>query len=183
MVLLAGFYGCGNDEAEPTADSPDIPDDLAPVASDDFGPAPAFQLADLDGNLVSLNDFQGQVVAVNFWATWCAPCRREIPDFVEAQEMYQDRGFTMLGLSRDLFVEDGQFVTDEDAVRPFVEEFNVNHPVLWDTANIYVEDYDGFGMPTTVILDRNHRIRFRHNSIVAPVTLEAEILMLLNEAQ
>ncbi|MCZ6677066.1 MAG: TlpA disulfide reductase family protein, partial [Candidatus Poribacteria bacterium] len=82
--------------------------------------------------------------------------------------------FTILGISRDNFPD------DEKAVRDFVKKFNVNYPVLWDTENVF-KAYQGFGMPSTYILDRDHKVRFRHIGIVDKVTLEAEVSTLLNE--
>ena len=175
-------------DEQPTVPVPDeqpavpIPEERPPIAPKDFGAAPPFQLPDLDGNQVALANFQGQVVAINFWATWCAPCRREIPDFVELQAKHQDKGFTILGISRDIdFDQNGKLTRNEKDVRAFVKEVKVNYPILWDTENVFFESYKGFGMPTTIILDRNHRMRFRHDQIVDKVTFEAEVLKLLNE--
>jgi thiol-disulfide isomerase/thioredoxin len=183
LILLVELFGCrDNDEAQTVVDSPDISDNLPPVAPPDFGGARLFQLEDLNGRLVSLNDFRDQVVAINFWATWCNPCREEIPDLVKIQDRFRNRGFIVLGLSRDLLNQNGQLAKNEEGVESFVEEFNINYPVLWDTENIYSRHYDGIGMPTTIILDRHHRIRFRHTGIIDSVTLDAEIIMLLNEA-
>ena len=191
VILGTCFYGCSSDdvdeptqtETDPTSAIPTTPDasDRPPVAPRDFGAAPGFQLEDLEGNLVSLADFEGQVVAINFWATWCAPCRREVPEFIEIQAEHQDEGFTILGISRDIERENGKFIRNEEVVQDFVTEFQVNYPVLWDTKNVYIDKYQGFGMPTTVILDRDHKIRFRHNQIVDKVTFSAEVQMLLNE--
>ncbi|MCH8292272.1 TlpA family protein disulfide reductase [Candidatus Poribacteria bacterium] len=196
MVSCVFLSACGSDEEEniptsqvdgqndTTSTNPvedDLPQDLPPVAPKDFGDAPQFQLADLNGNQISLADFQGQVVAINFWATWCGPCRREIPEFVAIQEKYQDKGFTILGITRDIEVQNGKVTKDEKAVQDFVEAFKVNYPVLWDVENVFGELYDGFGMPTTIILDREHKMRFRHNNIVDKVTFEAEIETLLKE--
>ena len=184
LIFLVGLFGCrGNDETQPTADSPNIPANFPPVAPLDFGRARSFQLAGLNGDLVSLDDFHHQVVVINFWATWCAPCRKEIPVLVDIQDRFRNRGFTVLGLSRDLLIENGQLAKNQEAVQSFVEEFIINYPILWDTADIYSKHYSGIGMPTTIILDRNHRIRFRHTGIIDSVTLDAEILMLLNEAR
>lgn len=182
LIVLVGLLGCGdNDESQTAIDSPDISDNLPPVAPTDFGKAKLFQLEDLNGHLVSLDDFRDQVVVINFWATWCKPCREEIPDLVKIQHRFRNRGFTVLGLSRDLLVQNDQSVKNEEAVQSFVKEFNINYPVLWDTENIFSKHYGGVGMPTTIILSRSHRIRFRHTGIIDLVTLDAEITMLLNE--
>ncbi|MCZ6678651.1 MAG: TlpA disulfide reductase family protein [Candidatus Poribacteria bacterium] len=185
VVFGTCLYACGGDDEADLTDAPessqtdgqtanDLPQDRPPVAPRDFGQAPAFQLPDLDGNPVSLAAFKGQVVAVNFWAAWCAPCRREIPDFVEVQAKHQDQGFTIIGISRDAFPD------DEKAVRDFVKQFSMNYPILWDTQDVF-KAYQGFGMPSTYMLDREHKIRFRHTGIVDKVTFEAEVLTLLNE--
>ena len=187
VILCVSFYSCGSDDengltkdSEPlptNSSTPTVPNstDVPPVAPKDFGAAPAFQIPDLEGQQVSLADFAGQVVAVNFWATWCAPCRREVPEFVEVQTKHQDKGFTIIGISRDTFPD------DEKVVRDFVKQFKINYPVLEDTQNVFVHAYNGFAMPSTFILDRNHNIRFKHIGIVDKVTLEAEVSMLLNE--
>ena len=140
-----------------------------------------FNLRIWAGDLVSLNDYQEQVVAINFWATWCNPCRKEIPDLVKIQNRYRERGVTVLGLSRDVLNQNGQLAKNEEAVQSFVKEFKINYPVLWDTEDVYNEHYGAIGMPTTIILDRKHRIRFRHTGIIDIVTLDAEITTLLNE--
>ena len=183
LIFLVRLSGCTDGgESQTAVNSTDVSANLPPVAPLDFGGARSFQLEDLNGHLVSLNDFSDRVVAINFWATWCKPCREEIPDLVKIQDKFRNRGFTVLGLSRDLLNHNGQLVKNEGAVQSFVEEFKVNYPVLWDTENIFSEHYGGIGMPTTIILDRSHRIRFRHTGIIDSVTLDAEILMLLNEA-
>ena len=183
LIILVGLLACTDgDESQTAVNSADVSANLPPIAPLDFGRAPPFQLEDLDGHVVSLIDFSGRVVAINFWATWCKPCREEIPELVKTHDKFGNRGFTVLGFSRDLIERNGQLVKNESAVQSFVEEFKVNYPVLWDTENIFSEHYGGIGMPTTIILDRSHRIRFRHTGIIDSVTLDAEILMLLNEA-
>lgn len=182
MILLAGLFGCDvSDDTQTDIDSPSSSVNRPPVAPPDFGKARLFQLEDLDGRLVSLNHFRNQVVAINFWATWCNPCREEIPDLVKIQDRFRSKGFTVLGLSRDLLNQNGQFLKNSEAVQSFVKEFNINYPVLWDTENIFRNHYGGVGMPTTIILDRDHRIRFRHTGIIDAETLDAEITIILNE--
>ncbi|MFQ6674350.1 MAG: TlpA family protein disulfide reductase, partial [Fidelibacterota bacterium] len=98
---------------------------VASVFVPDSGPfvgsrAPDFKLKGTNGTVISLSDFQGKVVIVNFWATWCAPCREEIPGFVKLQERYRD-DVVIVGISMD---QDGPRV-----VPPFVEKFGINYPV------------------------------------------------------
>ena len=182
MILLVAPFGCGvSDDDQTDIDSPGSSVNPPPVAPPDFGKARIFQLEDLDGRLVSLNHFRNQVVAINFWATWCKPCREEIPDLVKIQGRFRNRGFTVLGLTRDVLNQNGRLLKDSEAVQSFAEEFNINYPVLWDTENIFSNHYGGVGMPTTIILDRNHRIRFRHTGIIDSETLAAEITIVLNE--
>ncbi|MEE9165983.1 MAG: TlpA disulfide reductase family protein [Candidatus Neomarinimicrobiota bacterium] len=108
--------------------------------------APDFTLTDLEGDSVSLSDFKGKVVILNFWATWCAPCREEIPGFIDLQTKYED-DIVILGISVD---EDGS-----EVVPRFVERFGVNYPVLYASAKV-ISDYGGItGIPTSFVLDRD----------------------------
>ena len=107
--------------------------------------APDFNLKDLNGNPVKLSDYKGRVVLINFWATWCPPCRMEIPHFIELQKKYQGKGFVIIGISRD---EDGI-----DAVKPFVNEFKINYQVLLEDDKV-ADDYGGIvGIPTSFLVD------------------------------
>jgi cytochrome c biogenesis protein CcmG/thiol:disulfide interchange protein DsbE len=112
--------------------------------------APGFTLKDADGKSVSLSDYRGKVVLLDFWATWCGPCKLEIPWFEDLQRKDKDRGFAVLGVSMD---DDGW-----DAVKPFLKRLGVNYRVLMGddmTAQLYggVES-----LPTTFLIDRAGRI-------------------------
>lgn len=108
--------------------------------------APDFTLFDTNGDSVSLSDYEGKVVILNFWATWCGPCRMEIPEFVKLQEKYGD-DVVILGISVD---QDGPKV-----VPSFMKRFEINYPVLYATNEI-IYNYGGItGVPTTFVLDRN----------------------------
>jgi peroxiredoxin len=94
--------------------------------------APNFTLKDADGRNVSLSDYKGKVVLLNFWATWCGPCKLEIPWFVEFEQKYKDRGFAVLGVSMD---EDGW-----EVVKPYLAKTKVNYRILLgndDVAKLY----------------------------------------------
>ncbi len=118
------------------------------------GPAPDFELENFAGGRVRLSDHRGQVVLVNFWATWCPPCVKEVPDFVELYGKYRERGLVILGISVD---------RNPGAVLPaFIERHKINYPVLLDDGRV-ADDYGGItGIPTTFLIDREGVIRERY---------------------
>jgi thiol-disulfide isomerase/thioredoxin len=116
--------------------------------------APGFSLPDASGNEVSLDDFAGDVVLLNFWASWCGPCRAEMPLLDQLSDRYGDLGFTMLGIN----VEEDSALADR-----FLEGTPVDFPILYDRANSVSQLYDVVAMPTTVILDRQGTVRFVHH--------------------
>ncbi len=133
--------------------------------------APAWELNDLDGKQIKLSDFKGKVVILNFWATWCAPCRVEIPGFVALQKKYGDKGLAMIGVSVD---EQGP-----DVVKEFVKQFQMTYPVVIGNEKI-VEAYGGIdGIPTTFVIDREGQIVGKHIGYEDQETFEKEIQSLL----
>lgn len=109
-------------------------------------PAPDFTLQTLDGRQVSLSDFRGRPVIVNFWATWCPPCRAEMPEFQNAYLEYQDRGLVILGVNST--VQD-----DPELVPGFVAEFGLTFPILLDEEGEATSAYRILGLPTSVFID------------------------------
>ncbi len=135
--------------------------------------APDFTLLDASGKPVGLSDFRGQVVLLNFWATWCDPCRVEIPWFVEFQQSYRDDGFAILGVSLD---QDGW-----KSVKPYIEKQKVNYRVMVGGDEI-AQVYDGLeSLPTTLLIDRIGRIAVTHVGLVERKTYEEELKALLAE--
>jgi cytochrome c biogenesis protein CcmG/thiol:disulfide interchange protein DsbE len=117
-------------------------------------PAPDFVLRDLQGKDIKLADYKGKVLILNFWATWCPPCRAEIPDFVEAYAANKDKGLEILGLSVDRMTA--------DKLLPFVNRAKINYPVVLADAKI-VQDYEpGDYIPATIIIDKKGILRHRH---------------------
>lgn len=116
-------------------------------------PAPDFTLRTLDGPNLRLNEQRGKVVLVNFWASWCAPCRKEMPHLNRLAEKYKSSGFTLLGVN----VDDNLRNATEAA-----SKFGVKFPVLLDTDKRVSKQYDLNSMPSTVLIDRNGRVRFLH---------------------
>lgn len=135
MMLLAGCYA---------ADNPAAPN---PSASKQ---APNFSLPDMKGKTVRLSDYNNKVVILNFFATWCPPCREEIPDFIEMVNTRDSEKFAIIGVS----VEKG----DTQTVKRFVEGQRINYPVLMDDG-IASEAYGPiYSIPTTFIIDKNQNI-------------------------
>lgn len=124
----------------------------AVIAAD--SPAPDFSLPDKSGSSVSLDDFDGQVVLLNFWASWCGPCREEMPLLVELHQRYEALGFTMLGIN----VEE-----DSSAADNFLRTVPVSFPILYDRQNSVSKLYDVIAMPSTVLIGRDGRVRYIHH--------------------
>ncbi len=129
--------------------------------------APNFTLKDIQGNDVSLEQFRGQVVLVNFWATWCGPCEIEMPWFIEFQQKYGARGFTVLGLAMD---EEGR-----QAVAPWIEKkrFDVNgtqvplnYPILLANDEVAGKFGGLIGLPTSLLISRDGKILKRFIGLV-----------------
>jgi peroxiredoxin len=116
--------------------------------------APEFALKDSNGQTVHLADYKGKVVLLDFWATWCGPCKIEIPWFIEFEQQFKDRGFAVLGVSMD---EDGW-----DAVKPYMDDLKINYRIL--LGNEQVSDiYGGVeSLPTTLLIDRQGKIASIH---------------------
>ncbi|MBI1740745.1 MAG: TlpA family protein disulfide reductase [Acidobacteriales bacterium] len=133
-------------------------------------PAPDFSLTDLSGAKLILSGYRGKVVLLDFWATWCDPCKTEIPHFIEMQNRYGRQGFQVIGISMD---------DDEKLVREFQQQFKMNYPVAMGNADL-AGQYGGIlGLPITFVLDRQGRITARHIGATDASVFEAEIRKLL----
>jgi len=134
--------------------------------------APEFSLKDSNGRTVTLADYKGKVVLLNFWATWCGPCKIEIPWFIDFEQKYKDRGFAVLGVAMD---EEGW-----DIVKPYVERSKMNYRVLLGTDSV-AQMYGGVdALPTTFIVDPDGKIAATHVGLVSKSDYENGILELLN---
>lgn len=118
-------------------------------------PAPDFTLKSNQGNNVRLDDLKGEVVMINFWATWCGPCLQEMPLLDELYQKYESAGFTLLGVN----VEDAG---DKTKVDQMMQELGVSFPVLYDVDSIASELYSVDAMPSTVFVDREGNFRYLH---------------------
>jgi thiol-disulfide isomerase/thioredoxin len=163
---------------------------LAPLASHDAAPAalgeeqgaacmanakPAnldFTMKDLEGKDVSLASYKGKVILLNFWATWCGPCKAEIPGFVELQQQYAKDGLVVVGYSVD---------DEAPKARAFANEYKMNYPILLGLGREDVQDAYGpiWGIPASFIISRDGRVCQKHLGIAPKAVFEKEIKALL----
>jgi peroxiredoxin len=176
-IGIAVFYGFPNLEAGSgtvgstriSADSADFLDtevegfSSRPSGPQIGSPAPDFTLQDLDGNVVKLEETLGKVVLLNFWATWCGPCRIEMPFFERTYTEYKDEDFVVLAVDFDEPVE---------AVRAFQKELNLNFPILLDPGGEVQRTYRVLGYPTSVLIDREGLIHAIHVGIMSEAQLD-----------
>ena len=133
--------------------------------------APAWRLPDLDGKTVSFDDFKGKVVVLDFWATWCPPCRAEIPGLIDLQKTYQKQGLMVVGISLDQ--------GDAEAIKSFVKKFGMNYPVLVGDDKVQ-QTFGGIdAIPVTLVIDRQGRIVKRHLGLTEKDEFEGDIKPLL----
>jgi peroxiredoxin len=117
------------------------------------GPAPDFTLKSASGENIKLSELRGQVVLINIWASWCGPCRQEMPLLDQMYQKYGDLGFTLLGVNVEQDSADAQRM---------LHDTPVTFPILFDTQNVVSKLYDVTAMPSTVIVDRDGNVRYMH---------------------
>lgn len=151
-VLLV--FGCGkqepNTEVSVRAETPVERTTEVKLSDAGYPEAPDFVLTDLSGKAVQLSDFDGRMIILNFWATWCGPCRDEIPFFVEMVKKHKDEGLTIIGVSMDM--------VGADAIKSFTDRYNVNYPILLNDNQVNYT-YGGIqAIPTTFIINKNGKV-------------------------
>ncbi len=132
--------------------------------------APAFSLTDTEGKPLNLADLKGKVVLLDFWATWCAPCKVEIPHFVEMQKKYGPQGLQIVGLSID---------DDAKPVREFTQKMGMNYPVALADEKLTTQYGGILGLPVAFVIDKNGNIVAKHVGETKPEVFEQEIQKLL----
>lgn len=165
LIALAIFPACQQN----------TPSEAKPTGVGEYKVAPDFTLPNLSGNKVSLSDYRGKVVLLNFWATWCPPCRLEMPTMEKAYRRFKNRGFEVVAVSVD--------VGPQSVVRDFLQEFGLSFQVLLDPQMEALHVFDSFSLPTSIVIDRRGVIRARELGYRdwANETSTALITNLLNE--
>ncbi len=163
LLVGASFEGCSSPDPVKAADA---------VKQDkDRHQAPDFALKDADGKLVRLSDYRGKVVLLDFWATWCGPCKIEIPWFEDLERKDKDKGLEVLGVSMD---DEGW-----EVVKPFLKELNVNYRVVIGNDST-AQMYGGIdALPTTFLIDRQGKIAAVHIGLASKKDFEDGVEQLL----
>ena len=130
-------------------------------------PAPDFELASLDGRKVKLSDYRGKAVLLNFWATWCSPCKVEMPWFVDLQKKYGNDGLVILGVAMD--------DSDNSKIAEFASEMGVNYPILLGTDKVSDQYGNVQFLPTTFYIDREGRIVGKGTGLLGRGEIEENI--------
>ena len=145
-----------------------------PAAVSQTQKAPALELKDLRGRRHRLSDYEGKVVLLNFWATWCPPCRAEVPDLVRWQREYERAGLQVIGITYP--------PTTRAEVRRFLRRYRVGYPVLLGTRATRALFDRGETLPFTVVIDREGNVRGRVEGILLPEEFDEKIKPLLRRA-
>ena len=163
LAMELPWLGVSADVQAPTGESCPASAKAAPLG---------FTMKDVNGKDVSLGDYKGKVILLDFWATWCGPCKVEIPWFVEFQNKYAKSGFQAIGVSVD---------DPLDKLKPYVASMKMNYIVLQGLGNEKVQDAYGpmLGLPVTVLISRDGRICAKHTGMASKEALEQQIKALL----
>ncbi len=164
MILFS--FGCSKNSKVEENNSSDNTSKVQTTETKNEKAAPDFSLQSTDGKTVSLKDYKGKIVILDFWATWCGPCRKGIPDLISLQDRYKN-DLRVIGISLD--------TSTKDDVIPFAKKMNINYPVVYGNDNI-TSDYGGIeAIPTTIVIDQNGEIVAKYVGLVDKETFAKQI--------
>lgn len=147
------------------------PPNYVPAVQKSSAVAPDFNLPTSDGKMLKLSDYKGKVVILDFWATWCPPCRKGIPDLVDLKKKYGSKGLEVIGISVDR--------ETKNEVVPFIKEYKINYPVVFYDDKV-ITNYGGIrAIPTSFIIDKQGKIVASYEGLISALTYENHIKKLL----
>ena len=167
MIALTGFaFNCNQIEAKNSNG------DIVTI-NKDSDKAPDFALKSVDGKIVKLSDYKGKIIIIDFWATWCPPCRRGIPDLVEIQKEYK-KDLVVIGISLDA----AKTIKD---VPGFIKEYGINYPIVYGDQQVTI-DYGGIrSIPTSFVIDQKGNVVDSNVGLVSKETFVNKIKELLKK--
>ena len=167
LALVICLAGCAKDKPAASARTPG-----ATAALPVLGPAPGWQLKDVNGQVVNFDRYKGKVVVVDFWATWCGPCVTEIPGYIELVKKHGGKGLEIVGISLDQ--------AGPGVVKAFIEKYHINYQVVMGDENVQTAFGGLEAIPTTFLVDRAGQIRDRKVGVEAAADYDKKIAALLN---
>lgn len=177
LILSVLVSGCSSEQKQSAATKKSEPLEQLDPRSVQLYPAQRkakardFEVTLVNGEKFSLSEHRGKVVILNIWATWCAPCREEVPDFVDLYKKYKDKGLVILGVSVDK--------QGESVVKPFMEKYDVNYPVVIDRGTIMDKYGPTMSIPTTYVIGREGYLQYFAVGALTNKELEPRIRDLL----
>ncbi len=175
VLLLSSMvlFGCNTKKEAPKENKNISATNVVNKDTDSSNKAPDFSMVDTKGKKITLSDYKGQVVLLDFWATWCPPCRRGIPDLIDLQKTYKGK-LVVIGVSLD--------TDSKSQVVPFIKNVGINYPVVYGNENI-VSDYGNIeSIPTSFVIDQDGNIVKRHVGLMPKSVLKSEIETLLKKS-
>jgi cytochrome c biogenesis protein CcmG/thiol:disulfide interchange protein DsbE len=171
IVAAVIFFIMNNSEELP--EQGPYPPNYTPTNTSSLQQAALFSLQSTDGALINLSDYKGKIVILDFWATWCPPCRRGIPDLIELKNEYGDK-IEIIGISVD--------TDSKSEVVPFMKEYGINYPVVYGNMSVY-QQYGGIrSIPTQFILNKEGKIFKKYIGLVPKTTYQTDLTSLINES-